>query len=237
MKKIFTKISIILFLLALLNLPLFFLLTNDRITYEQPDNAGWLENINNTSEQREVFKFSEKITTQHNNFAGVSAIIYSNKFFNSANIGLKIYEYEKFNKDDPNNLILEKEYEKSLNYHQNILVLNFEPIKDSEDKKFTVVLESKDKEKDYVFAVATPNDRNDIFFRPLYQSDNTAQTLYYRLSQYKPGYLKNPVLLIAYVAFNILFGIFLWFFVGSVKKREKGEQEETFELTRYKHIF
>jgi len=110
--------------------------------------------------------------------------------------------------ENPAEIIREEKYEINPSYLYQLQYLTFDPIENSENKNFIIEI-SNDGNSTYSFA-NDENKKGEISLRPLYLNGKMINNVYYRISQYKPFFLKGPVLPITYWIFNLIFALFIF---------------------------
>lgn len=198
MKKRISKILIIAISLIVLNAPLFFIAKRNYISNEQPDFPASFEDRLNIADttfapQKQIF------TASKNGLSGISFLVFNGNLFSAQELRLKIYSAENLEKS-----LISKDYRISPNCLFDVVSLTFDQIPDSQNKQFVAIISRKNTPKEMSKEILV-GDKYKLNARPLYHTDNILQDAYYRTSQYKPPLLKNPFLVIAYLAFNLLF--------------------------------
>ena len=206
MKIYMNKILMIVLILILFNIPFIFLISQKNLSEEQPNANLVFDEMIHLSDKTK----KQEIGIRENNLSGFSVVTFSGKFFNKAQLKLKIKEA-----DHPEKVIREKTYEMNLGYLYEIQRFTFEPVENSAGKKFIIEIFNINK-GDYSVA-NDENNKKGLSLRPLYFTDKIVDNVYYRISQYKPFLLKGFAFFLIYTIFNILLG----FFIFKLLKNEK----------------
>lgn len=188
-------------LMMLLNLPLLLLAGRHSVSHEQLDSPSPYDNpIILSSEEINLQK--QAITASEDNLTAISLIAYNDKTL-APNRKIKLSVYSADRKDHP---IREAIYSvKKPNPAFSAIKLPFKKINNSQNQKYIFVISSPQAPADTLMEFVKNNPDFSLNIRPYYYTPNILSELYYRTSQFKPFFLKNPALIILYTLFNLFF--------------------------------
>lgn len=200
-------------ILTAINLPLMLILARPGISKEQPNvNFSW-QNIVDLAASEDKNIVTE-IMAESDNLSGLQITIFSDHPFRSANLELELAEV-----GNRGGILRHSAHEINLDYLFGTVRLHFDPITDSANKRYAIRLSTADTAGRYSI-VTGPKEKPDIVIRPLYK-ESVFGALYYRTSQFKPTFLKNPVIIFLYLAANSLVILVVLLLVNSTKEKEK----------------
>lgn len=202
MKKQLLKIVIVIGSLVALNMPLFFVAKRNYISQEQPDFPATFEQRLDVADKTFAPR-KQLFTASKDGLIGFSLLISNSKPFEKQTLKLQLYSVENLEKP-----LLSKNYSLSPDYLSSVVSLTFDQIPDSQNKQFIVLASLKNTPREVIKKSLSENAYT-LNARPLYSTSNVLKDIYYRTSQYKPSFLKNPSLVIAYLAFNIIFSLLI----------------------------
>jgi len=168
------------------------------------------------------FPLTQKFKAERDNLSRIRILFGRSYNKDAGEINLKL------SGEDRENIIREKSFERSDIQSEGYYDFRFSKISDSKDKDFYLMIEFKPKNEKYkdlnIFLSNNPISGNQLItiegeikngalaMRPAYQADSLTgniQELNQRVSQYKPGFLKNIYLYIIFFAFILLAFFFL----------------------------
>lgn len=189
--------------IVVFNLPLFLLLQRNYTSIEQPDYSATFESRLAIANQNFTPQ-KQLLTASHNNFAGISVLVFNSSFWERQTVTLRLFDPE--NLSEP---LIEKEYSVAPTFLFGSIPLLFESLPDSQNKSF-IVLVAPHTASENKINKTLKNDVWALNARPLYKDSGIEKTLYDRVSQYKPLFLKAPWLIGFYMLFNVLLATFLF---------------------------
>ncbi len=184
-------------------MPFFFLMRKNNLSFEQPStDLDFDLMMNISSDKNETEKKS--LIAERDYFSGISMVTFNGKFINEITLKLLIS-----NINNPQEIIREELYDLDLDFLYSTNYLSFNPIKESKNNKYNVNIEVL-KQKEGFRVTTNPQNSNEIAIRPLYFENKILNNLYYRISQYKPLFLKGPALPCVYILLNIILVMFIF---------------------------